>query len=1052
MPNPLSDAESAVFRSSVQMPDSATVVRGYNFNSGGELCVSDFFKSFFTTGFQATHLSRAVDEVNRMIMARSQLPEQPMETSEFEFPFFRRKRNGCTIFLGYTSNMISSGVRESIRFLVEHELIDCLVTSAGGIEEDLIKCLAPTYLGDFRLDGAHLRKQGLNRIGNLLVPNRNYCLFENWLLPLLDEALKEQNETNFSWTPHKLIHRLGEKIGNEESVLYWAARNAIPVFCPGLTDGSLGDMLYFHSYRNPGLKLDIIEDVGLLNNMAVHSLKTGMIVLGGGLIKHHVYNANLMRNGADFSVLISTAQEFDGSDAGADPDEAVSWGKISIHSNPVKVNCDATIAFPLLVSQTFYPAWLKARAACSQALEMEGNKSSCPNEALTNGRLDNSKNNSAASEPLNSVVKGVGALSAKDRRSKALKYASIEKRKAKSRKTALKKRAAVRKCRQQAGACELTKDVEPNCPPAEQSVARGTLAKAFRTNMLGVRLLIIPFQKNVAFVGSLQFHVLLGECTIFGYKAMASVEEKWIQACSFHSGSSLMYFEANSVLIPPCDVEAAFAQFDVGNAYQDTTSACDVGAVLLVRPMVARELPFERSEVIEMFYGFEEALNKDTSIVSGAAFLNVECEGLLFSPSQDAKSISSEIVEQCIALGSHKLHLALACGAAGVGKSTFLRFVINGLLSVGIQPFLMDLDTGQSEFCRPGCLAIKKIESPLIGPAFGRTKSDPELCYYFGEVSPAERPHVYLQLVSELFQQFTNKVHTGVMLINTNGFVVGVGADILIQIVKMLKPDHVVLLSNQVERRDDDNPSELRELLEPFVRVKLLFTNHCRLGSKGTINNVRLRDIQVASYMFRDCCCLKQFYSKKPFVVLWSKLYVAALCKKLHPKFLMYALNGCLVALCEVAVSSEPADPPSHYFDDHSWPMIPPSNCFPSFIGFGVVRGIDMRRKCFYLISPLSLLEIQRANCILMGDVQIPRDIYLAQIGFLDPSSIAEPEVKPCAGSATPLEDLSHQVWKMSTFRSRNFRITETTRIQRKERRLRARQSMQEEPGVVVDN
>lgn len=44
-----------------------------------------------------------------------------------------------------------------------------------------------------------------------------------------------------------------------------------------------------------------------------------------------------MRNGADFAVYINTAQEFDGSDAGARPDEAVSWGKIKMDSRPVKV-------------------------------------------------------------------------------------------------------------------------------------------------------------------------------------------------------------------------------------------------------------------------------------------------------------------------------------------------------------------------------------------------------------------------------------------------------------------------------------------------------------------------------------------------------------------------------------------------------------------------------------------------------------------------------------------------------------------------------------------
>lgn len=83
------------------------------------------------------------------------------------------------------------------------------MTTAGGIEEDLIKCLAPTYLGNFEMIGKELREQGINRIGNLLVPNDNYCKFENWVLPLLDEMLEEQNRDKTLWTPSKIIQRLG---------------------------------------------------------------------------------------------------------------------------------------------------------------------------------------------------------------------------------------------------------------------------------------------------------------------------------------------------------------------------------------------------------------------------------------------------------------------------------------------------------------------------------------------------------------------------------------------------------------------------------------------------------------------------------------------------------------------------------------------------------------------------------------------------------------------------------------------------------------------------
>jgi deoxyhypusine synthase len=242
--------------------------------------------------------------------------------------------------------MISSGLRDTFRFLVQHRHISAIVTTAGGVEEDFIKCLAPTFLGSFSTSGAALRAKGMNRIGNLFVPNNNYCSFEDWLVPILDKMLDEQEETfkatgeRFMWTPSRIIHRLGKEINNEESVYYWAYKNDIPVFCPALTDGSLGDMLYFHTFKASPLQLgvDIVQDIRIINTIAVRAKRTGMIILGGGVVKHHIANANLMRNGAESAVFINTGQEFDGSDAGARPDEAVSWGKIKTDAKSVKVS------------------------------------------------------------------------------------------------------------------------------------------------------------------------------------------------------------------------------------------------------------------------------------------------------------------------------------------------------------------------------------------------------------------------------------------------------------------------------------------------------------------------------------------------------------------------------------------------------------------------------------------------------------------------------------------------------------------------------------------
>lgn len=344
---------AVVFKESESLEGSSDKIEGYDFNQG--VNYSQLLASMVSTGFQASNLGDAIRVVNQMLdwrLSHEQVTEDCGE--EERDPAFRESVR-CKVFLGFTSNLVSSGVRDTIRYLVEHHMVDVVVTTAGGVEEDLIKCLAPTYRGEFSLPGAALRSKGLNRIGNLLVPNDNYCKFEDWILPIFDQMLEEQRVKNVSWTPSKVIARLGKEINDKSSYLYWAYKNNIPVFCPGLTDGSLGDMLYFHSFRNPGLVIDIVQDIRAINGEAVHAnpRKTGMVILGGGLPKHHIANANMMRNGADYAVFINTAQEFDGSDSGARPDEAVSWGKIRGSAKSVKVHCDATIAFPLLVAETF---------------------------------------------------------------------------------------------------------------------------------------------------------------------------------------------------------------------------------------------------------------------------------------------------------------------------------------------------------------------------------------------------------------------------------------------------------------------------------------------------------------------------------------------------------------------------------------------------------------------------------------------------------------------------------------------------------------------------
>lgn len=306
-------------------------VEGYNFDnfSGKGEDWENLIDSFETTGFQASHFGKAVKIVNKMI------------------------EDDAFIFLGYTSNLVSSGLRDVIRYLVQNKKVDALVTTAGGIEEDIIKCHGDFFIGDFRLDGTVLRNKGVNRIGNLLAPNERYVWLEKFMNELLKEIWKEQEETGKIITGHELIWKIGEKTGDERSIYYWAWKNQIPVYCPALMDGALGDDIYFFKFKYPEFKIDIVGDIKMFNDLTIGLKKSGIIILGAGVVKHAILNANMLRNGADYAVYINNAQEFDGSDAGAMPEEAKSWGKLNEKTREVKVFGDATILFPIMVGKSF---------------------------------------------------------------------------------------------------------------------------------------------------------------------------------------------------------------------------------------------------------------------------------------------------------------------------------------------------------------------------------------------------------------------------------------------------------------------------------------------------------------------------------------------------------------------------------------------------------------------------------------------------------------------------------------------------------------------------
>lgn len=277
---------------------------------------------FPNAGFQASKLAEAVEITNRM------------------------KSEKATIYFTFTANMVASGLRGLFAGLCKRRYVDVIITTAGALEHDFIRAHKGYELGDFSMDDTGLHSKGVNRIGNILVPNDRYVLFEEKIIPVFEKLWKEKKVIS----PSELSREMGLAIKDEGSFLYWCAKNSIPVFCPGVTDGAIGLQTYFYKQKRKDFGIDVTKDMSQLASMTLSAEKTGGIILGGGISKHHAIGVNILRGGFDYAVYMTTAQPWDGSLSGARTAEAVSWGKIAEKANHVTVDAEATLAFPLFAA------------------------------------------------------------------------------------------------------------------------------------------------------------------------------------------------------------------------------------------------------------------------------------------------------------------------------------------------------------------------------------------------------------------------------------------------------------------------------------------------------------------------------------------------------------------------------------------------------------------------------------------------------------------------------------------------------------------------------
>jgi deoxyhypusine synthase len=274
-------------------------------------------------GFQGNKVAEAVNILERMIKDTKSLN-----------------------FLSFPACLVATGIRGVFKEMVKRKWFDVVVTTCGTLDHDLARSWGDYYCGSFGLNDEAVKKKGFSRLGNVLVPDKVYAeQVEKNVERFLSEIYEEKKEL----ATYELVWEFGKRLDSEDSIIYWATKNKIPVVVPGITDGMIGYQLWMFS-QDKDFKIDVLKDEQILNDRVWDAEKTGALIVGGGISKHHTIWWNQFKGGLDYAVYLTTAIEEDGSLSGARPREAVSWGQIKENAEKVFIFGEASTILPLMIS------------------------------------------------------------------------------------------------------------------------------------------------------------------------------------------------------------------------------------------------------------------------------------------------------------------------------------------------------------------------------------------------------------------------------------------------------------------------------------------------------------------------------------------------------------------------------------------------------------------------------------------------------------------------------------------------------------------------------
>ncbi len=266
-----------------------------------------------------------------------------------------------TIIMGLAGSMSTAGMWKIIRWFIENNYIDVLVSTGANISEDIYECLGASYWkGSPYVNDADLFEHKIDRFYDVYASEDDYRRMEG-----LIEDFADTLDQGIIYSSRRFLWKFGEFLHsrNINSIVHAAYLKKSPIYSPAISDSSYGIALVRLKVKKKKLiTIDATLDLEELTRIIAASERTAVIYIGGGVPKDFVqictylapvFGVKSRSKPHNYAIQITTDAPHWGGLSGCTLEEAISWGKISANADKITCYCDATIALPLIAQAIF---------------------------------------------------------------------------------------------------------------------------------------------------------------------------------------------------------------------------------------------------------------------------------------------------------------------------------------------------------------------------------------------------------------------------------------------------------------------------------------------------------------------------------------------------------------------------------------------------------------------------------------------------------------------------------------------------------------------------